>query len=96
MFIFASVLAQALPPIQTQASFDLVNFLVNAVAALLWSIVAAVIFVVVIVVALRLFNRLTPGMNEMEELQKGNMAVALVMLGFILSVSGVVVAVLLK
>ena len=49
-----------------------------------------------IVVAMRLFNRLTLGMDEIEELRKGNVAVALVMLGFILSVSGVVVAVLLK
>jgi uncharacterized membrane protein YjfL (UPF0719 family) len=96
MLTLSSVLAQTLPPIQSQGSFDLVNFLVNAVAALLWAIVAAIIFVGVIVVAMRVFNRLTPGMNEIEELRNGNVAVALVMLGFILSVSGVVIAVLLK
>ena len=96
MHTLASILAQSLPPIQPQNTFDPVNFLVNAIAALLWSIVAAIIFVVVIAIAMRLFNRLTPGLNEIDELKKGNIAVALVMLGFILSVSGVVVAVLLK
>ena len=36
MLTLSSVLAQTLPPIQSQSTFDLVNFLVNAVAALLW------------------------------------------------------------
>jgi uncharacterized membrane protein YjfL (UPF0719 family) len=91
-----SVPGQALPPIQPQAGFDLGNFLTNAVAALLWSIVAAMIFVLVVVVAMKIFNMLTPGMDEMEELKKGNMAVALVITGFLVAVSAVVVAVLLK
>lgn len=85
-----------MPPIQPNTGFDLVNFLVNAGAALLWSVVAAIIFSLIIVVAMRIFSALTPGMNEMEELQKGNIAVALVMFGFTLAVSAVVVAVLLK
>jgi uncharacterized membrane protein YjfL (UPF0719 family) len=91
-----SVIAQVLPPIQPRAAFDLGNFLVNAIAALLWSVVAAIIFSLVIVVAMRIFSILTPGIEEMEELKKGNIAVAMVMFGFILAVSGVVVAVLLK
>jgi uncharacterized membrane protein YjfL (UPF0719 family) len=91
-----SVQGQALPPIQPNTGFDLVNFLVNAGAALLWSVVAALIFSIVIVVAMRIFSALTPGMNEMEELKKGNTAVALVMFGFTIAVSAVVVAVLLK
>jgi uncharacterized membrane protein YjfL (UPF0719 family) len=90
------VLGQALPPIQPDTGFDLVNFLVNAGAALLWSVVAALIFSLVIIVAMRIFNALTPGINELEELRKGNTAVALVMFGFTLAVSAVVVAVLLK
>jgi uncharacterized membrane protein YjfL (UPF0719 family) len=89
-------LAQGLPPIQPQTGFDLVNFLLNAVAALLWSVVAAMIFSMVVIVAMRIFSALTPGMDEMAELKNGNMAVALVMLGFVLAVAGVVVAVLLK
>ena len=91
-----SFLGQTLPPIQPRSEFDLVSFLVNAVAALLWSILAAIIFVLVIVIAMRIFNRLTPGLDEIEELKKGNVAVALVIVGFIVSVSSVVVAVLIK
>jgi uncharacterized membrane protein YjfL (UPF0719 family) len=91
-----SVPAQTLPPIQPQAGFDLINFLVNAVAALLWSVVAAMIFSLVVIVAMRIFSALTPGVEELEELKKGNMAVALVMTGFVLAVAAVVVAVLLK
>ena len=96
MYLTYQVLAQALPPIQPGSGFDLVNFLLNAVAALLWSVVAALIFVLVIAIAMRVFNALTPGMDEIEELKKGNMAVAVLMAGFTLSVSAVVVAVLLK
>jgi uncharacterized membrane protein YjfL (UPF0719 family) len=96
MQVLLSVLAQGLPPIQPQTGFDLVNFLLNAVAALVWSVVAAMIFSMVVIVAMRIFSALTPGMDEMSELKSGNMAVALVMLGFILAVAGVVVAVLLK
>jgi uncharacterized membrane protein YjfL (UPF0719 family) len=91
-----SVVGQALPPIQPDTGFDLVDFLVNAGAALLWSAVAAMIFSLVIIVAMRIFSALTPGVNEIDELKKGNTAVALVMFGFTVSVSAVVVAVLLK
>ena len=91
-----SVAGQSLPPIQPDSGFDIVDFLVNAGAALLWSVVAAMIFSLVIIVAMRIFSALTPGINEMEELRKGNTAVALVMFGFTLAVSAVVVAVLLK
>jgi len=91
-----SVAGQGLPPIQPDSGFDIVDFLVNAGAALLWSVVAALIFSLVIIVAMRIFSALTPGINEMEELRKGNTAVALVMFGFTLAVSAVVVAVLLK
>ena len=93
---FFSVAGQGLPPIQPRAGFDLGNFLANAVAALLWSVVAALIFSLVVGVAMRIFSLLTPGVKELEELNKGNVAVALVMLGFILAVAAVVVAVLLK
>ena len=73
-----TVPGQPLPPIQPDSGFDLVNFLVNAGAALLWSVVAAMIFTLVIIVAMRIFSALTPGINEIEELRKGNVAVALV------------------
>ena len=45
---------------------------------------------------MRIFTVLTPGINELDELKKGNIAVALVMMSFILAVAAVVVAVLLK
>jgi uncharacterized membrane protein YjfL (UPF0719 family) len=45
---------------------------------------------------MRLFSALTPGIDELEELKKGNMAVALVFATFILSLTAVVVAILLK
>jgi uncharacterized membrane protein YjfL (UPF0719 family) len=93
---FFAPLAQVLPPIQPRGGFDLVNFLVNAVAALLWSVVAALIFSMVVIVAMRIFSALTPGIDELQELKNGNVAVALVMLAFILAVSGVVMVVLLK
>ena len=96
MFGIAGPLAQVPPPIAVRPEFDLVGFLLNAVAALLWSVVAALIFTVIIVVTMRLFSLLTPGIDELEELRKGNIAVALVMVGFILAVALVVVAVLLK
>ncbi len=92
----AGPLAQVPPPIAVRSEFDLASFLLNAVAALLWSVVAALIFTIIIVVTMRLFNLLTPGIDELEELRKGNIAVALVMVGFILAVALVVVAVLLK
>jgi uncharacterized membrane protein YjfL (UPF0719 family) len=89
-------LAQVPPPVGVRPEFDLLSFLLNASAALLWSVAAALIFTVIIIVTMRLFTLLTPNVNELEELRKGNLAVALVMAGFILAVALVVVAVLLK
>jgi uncharacterized membrane protein YjfL (UPF0719 family) len=96
MDLIYSVLAQTLPPIQQRSSFDLVNFLLNAVAALLWSVIASLIFSLIVIVAMRIFTLLTPGINELDELKNGNIAVALVMMSFILAVAAVVVAVLVK
>ena len=96
MDLFYSVMAQTLPPIQQRSSFDVVNFLLNAVAALLWSVIASLIFSLIVIVAMRIFTLLTPGINELDELKNGNIAVALVMMSFILAVAAVVVAVLIK
>ena len=96
MDLIYSVLTQTLPPIQQRSSFDLVNFLLNAVAALLWSVIASLIFSLIVIVAMRIFTLLTPGINELDELKNGNIAVALVMMSFILAVAAVVVAVLIK
>ena len=40
--------------------------------------------------ALRLFTMLTPGIDEVEELKKGNMGVAVVVAAVILSMGGVI------
>ncbi|HUS13491.1 MAG TPA: hypothetical protein VM536_00555 [Chloroflexia bacterium] len=91
-----SVLLQVLPPLRPPAGFDLVNFLVNAVAALFWAVIAVLIFSFAVGVAMRIFTALTPGLDEMAELRRGNTAVALVMVAFIIAVMGVMVAVLIK
>jgi uncharacterized membrane protein YjfL (UPF0719 family) len=91
-----SPLFQGLPPIPGGGGVDVVRVLINMAFAIAWTIVAGVSFAIVIPIGMRLFNALTPGMDEMEELKKGNMAVAVVFAAFILSLTAVVVAILLK
>jgi uncharacterized membrane protein YjfL (UPF0719 family) len=57
-----------------------------------WAIAGAVSMGIGLGVALKLFNLLTPSMNEMEELKKGNMAVAVVLAAVVIA-TAVVVAV---
>jgi uncharacterized membrane protein YjfL (UPF0719 family) len=64
--------------------------------AIAWAVVAGICFAIVIPIGIRLFNVLTPDLVEIEELKKGNMAVAVVFATFILSLTAIVVAVLLK
>ncbi|HBY92713.1 MAG TPA: hypothetical protein DEP84_01925 [Chloroflexi bacterium] len=91
------LLQGGLPPIPGAAAGpDWGAFLVNVVFALLWTIVAAVAFGIAIPLAMVVFNRMTPGIDEFAELRQGNVAVAIVQFGFILSVTLVVVAILLK
>jgi uncharacterized membrane protein YjfL (UPF0719 family) len=90
-----SPLLQGLPPIPG-GDVDLVRILINMVLAVVWAVVAAISFAIVIPIGMRLFGALTPGLDEMEELKKGNMAVALVLSVFILSLTAIVVAILLK
>ncbi len=91
-----SPFAQGLPPIPTGGSVDAGLVLLNMVLAIAWTLVAGISFAVVIPIGMRLFSALTPGIDELEELKKGNMAVALVFAAFILSLAAVVVAILLK
>jgi len=72
------------------------RILINMALAVAWAVVAGICFAVVIPLGIRLFGALTPGLDEIEELKKGNMAVAVVFAAFILSLTAVVVAVLLK
>jgi len=57
-----------------------------------WAIAGAISMGIGLGVALRVFTALTPNLNEMEELRKGNWAVAIVLAAVILAM-GMVIAV---
>jgi len=57
-----------------------------------WAIAGAISMGIGLGVALRVFTALTPNLNEMEELRKGNLAVAIVLAAVILAM-GIVIAV---
>lgn len=91
-----SPLLQGLPPIPDSGNIDIVRVLINMAFAVAWTIVAGISFAVVISMGMRLFNALTPGLDEIEELKKGNMAVALVFAVFMICLTAIVVAILIK
>ncbi len=68
----------------------------NMVLAVLWSIVAAIGFAAAIGIAFRVLDFLTPGVAELEELRKGNIAVGILWSSFIIAVALVVYVVLNK
>lgn len=76
-------------------NIDFGNVAEQVLLALLWSIVGAIVFSIIIALAMRVFSILTPGLDEMAELRKGNVAVGLVAAGFVLTVSIVVIALIL-
>ncbi len=57
-----------------------------------WAMVGAIGMALALALSLRLYNVLTPGLDEMAELKEGNMAVALVMAAVVIAM-GLVVAV---
>jgi uncharacterized membrane protein YjfL (UPF0719 family) len=63
----------------------------NYLMTLGWALTGAIAMAISLALALRLYNVLTPGLDEMEELKEGNMAVAIVM-GAIVIAMGLVVA----
>ncbi len=75
---------------------DFGNVALQVLFALLWGIIGAVVFSIVIALAMRVFSALTPGIDEMAELKKGNLAVGIIMAGYVLTVSIVVIAILIK
>ena len=89
-------LFQGLPPIPDSGDVDPARILLNMALAIAWAIVAGISFAVVIPIGMRLFKALIPGLDEIEELKKGNMAIAVVFATFIISLTAIVVAVLLK
>lgn len=90
------ILSQPLPPIPQNSGPDFGTFAMNALFAILWAIVAAIVFTIIVAVGMRLYRALTPGFDELKELAEGNMAVGLTMAAFILGISAVVIAVLAK
>lgn len=55
-----------------------------------WSLVAAICMGFGLGIAVKMFDFMTPGIEEMEELKKGNMAVAIVLTGVIVAVGFVI------
>lgn len=94
-----NTLAQTGLPGITQAAnsgVDIGKVATNALFALIWAIVGAFIFTLVVAIAMRVFSALTPGIDEMAEIRNGNVAVALVMFAFLIAVSAVVASILLS
>ncbi len=95
MMLLFVPLAQQLPP-GLQGGLDYGRVLTNMVFLVLWAVVSAIAFAIVVPIAMRIFNRMTPGIDEMAELKNGNTAVAIVMGSTILAMVLLVVAVTLK
>lgn len=72
------------------------SVLLNMLFAVVWSIVAAIGFAVAISIGFKVLNLLTPGLDEWDELKKGNMAVAVLWSAFTIAVAVVVFVVLFK
>ncbi|MBI4672546.1 MAG: DUF350 domain-containing protein [Chloroflexi bacterium] len=84
-----------LPPLPG-AGPDFGSIALNMLFAVLWSIVAAVGFAAAIAIGLQVMHLMTPGLDEWEELKKGNMAVGILWSAFVLAVAIVVFVVLNK
>jgi uncharacterized membrane protein YjfL (UPF0719 family) len=82
-----------IPPLPG-AGPDYASIALNMLFAVLWSLVAALGFAGAIAIGFRVLNVLTPGLNEWEELRKGNMAVGIIWASFIIGVAVVVYVVL--
>ncbi len=87
---------QGLPPIPDGSQLDLGQLLMNMALAVVWTVVAGVSFAIAISIGLRLFGALLPGLDYPAELKKGNVAVAAVLGVFVISLTAIVVAILLK
>jgi len=89
-------LAQALPLGIPTGAPDYGRILQNMIFLLIWIVVASIGFAIAVPIAMRVFNRMTPGIDEMAELRKGNTAVAIIMAATVLAMAMVVLAVVLK
>jgi hypothetical protein len=85
-----------IPPIPDVDQLDLGRLLINMALAVVWTAVAGVSFAVAVSLGLRLFDALLPGLDYVGEIKKGNLAVAAVLSVFLISLTAIVVAILLK
>ncbi len=89
-------IAQQLPIGIPQGAPDFGRILMNMGFLILWAVVSAIAFAIVVPIAMRVFNRMTPGIDEMAELKNGNMAIAVVLGSTIIAMTLLVMAVTLK
>jgi len=85
-----------IPPIPDVNQLDLGRLLINMALAVVWTVVGGISFAVAISIGLRLMEALLPGLDCVAELKAGNVAVAAVLGVWVLSLTAVVVAILLK
>ncbi len=85
-----------MPPFPTSGAVDIGQLALNMLLAVIWSIVAAIGFAAAIAIGLYVFDLLTPGIKEWEELKAGNRSVAILWSAFVIAVAIVVTAVILK
>ncbi len=85
-----------MPPFPVSGGFDVGQVVLNMVLAVIWSIVAAIGFAAAIAIGLAVFDKLTPGINEWDELKAGNRSVAILWSAFVIAVAIVVTGVILK
>ncbi|MFH1286106.1 MAG: DUF350 domain-containing protein [Candidatus Micrarchaeota archaeon] len=71
---------------------DLITLIMAIVAGLIQMVVGLVLAMGAVYLGLKAFDRMTKGINEMEELKKGNVAVAILMGAVILSIANVIPA----
>lgn len=69
---------------------DVNKLLIEYVVTFGWAIVAALAMSVSLAILIKVYDKLTPTLDEMEELKKGNVAVAIVMAAVILAFGYVV------
>ncbi len=71
---------------------DLSTILLNVAIGMLWAVAGGVSLAIVAPIAIKIFDWMTPDIDEVEELKKGNMAVGLILFGVILGLSIIVAA----
>ncbi len=78
--------------VEVEDMIDLSTILLNVAIGMLWAVAGGVSLAIVAPIAIKIFDWMTKDIDEVEELKKGNMAVALILFGVILGISLVVAA----